>query len=491
MGQPPARGAVGDPVQPTSVASVELEELRERISWLILLRWMAILGVVVTVWVAQHFLGIQLRAYPLYAVTAFLAAYNLVFWAAGRWLTPATHGMVVNAFANIQIALDLVALTALIHLAGGIENPFACYYVFHIVISSMLLSRTATYFQASLALALLTSLALLELQGLLPHYELTGFGTGELYRSRIYVLGALFAIGTMLYISAFMATSITSRLRRREVEIVQLSGALRERADDLAKAYDALRQLEGARTEYLHRVAHHIRSPLATVERMLAVIAEGRTGDVSERSSEMLGRARGRIREVLDLARDLLALTRAREVLRLGDRRTVDLAALVREVASEARQQSPPDAASVVVSGPSSGVEVVGDPEALAELIENLVSNAIKYSPEGGQVRVSLSQTSDQVQLSVADQGIGIPPEEQDKVFDEFYRATNARESGKEGTGLGLSIVRAIVEAHSGTISVESQPGKGAVFQVVLPRASGPLTPPSGITDPETAPPPA
>ncbi|MFB3879757.1 MAG: sensor histidine kinase [Armatimonadota bacterium] len=474
-------------MQRTSLAGVELEELRERISWLILLRWIAIAGVIVTVLVAQRLLGIELRARSLYTVTAFLAAYNLVFWAAGRWLTPATPAVVVSSFANTQIALDLIALTAMLHLAGGIENPFVCYFVFHIVISSILLSRVATYLQATLAIALLTGLALLEWHGLLPHYELTGFGAGGIYRSRIYVLGALFAIGTMLYISAFMATSITSRLRRREAEIVRLSDALRGRADDLSKAYDALRQLEGARTEYLHRVAHHIRSPLATVERMLAVIAEGRTGEISERSSEMLGRARGRIREVLDLARDLLALTRAREVLRLGDRKTVDLARLVREVVSEARQRAGLGAASVAISGPDHGVEVVGDPEALAELADNLVSNAIKYSPEGGLVRVSLGIEGERVRLSVADQGIGIPPEEQSKVFEEFYRATNARESGKEGTGLGLSIVRAIAEAHNGTISVESQPGRGATFQLVLPRALQPAGPPA---DPPGADPP-
>jgi signal transduction histidine kinase len=458
-------------VQPASLTNVALEELRERISWLILLRWAAILGVLVTIWVAQRFLRVDLRIAPLHTVIAMLAAYNLACWGVGRWLPPAASGPVVSSFANTQIALDLVALTALVHFAGGIENPFVCYYVFHIVIASILLSRTATYLQAGLALALLAAMAGLEWAGAIPHYALKGFVTDGLYRSPVYVLGVLFAIGTMLHISAFMATSLTSRLRQREAEVVRLSDELRGRADDLTRAYDALRQLEGARTEYLHRVAHHIRSPLATLERMLAVIAEGRTGPVSERSSEILDRARGRIHGLLDLARDLLVLSRAREVLRLGDRKPVDLAALVREVESELRQQAQSAALSVVVSGPSSGIEVVGDPASLAELVENLVSNAIKYSPEGGVVGISLAATADRVELSVSDRGIGIPPAEKDRLFDEFYRATNARESGKEGTGLGLSIVKAIVEAHDGVVSVGDGPGGGSVFRVVLPRA--------------------
>ena len=465
------RPGSGDAVQSPVGTRVEQEELRERISWLILLRWTAVLGVVVTVWGARRFLGIPLAAAPLYAVTAVLAGYNLAFWGINRRLSRATSGAAVASLANAQIALDLSALTALLHFSGGIENPFICYYVFHIVIASILLSRTATYLQASLAVALLATMAALEATGTVPHYHLRGFHEESLYRSPIYVSGVLFAAGTMLYMSAFMATSITSRLRRREAEIVRLSETLEARADDLTSAYEVLRQLEGARSDYLNRVAHHIRSPLATIERMLAVVAEGRTGLVSERSSEMLNRARARLQEVLELARDLLVLSRTRELRRLADRRLVDLAALVGKVEGDVRQQAASAGVSLAVSGPSSGVEIMGDPESLMELLENLVSNAIKYSPEGGAVQISLARAGDRAEISVSDQGIGIPPDEKDRVFDEFYRATNARASGKDGTGLGLSIVKAIVDAHGGEVSVGGELGAGSVFRVMFPRA--------------------
>ncbi len=450
--------------------NVAQEELRDRISWLILLRWTAILGVVVTIWGAGRFLELRLAAGPLYTVTAILAAYNLAFWAIGRRLSGVMGGPAVTAFANGQIALDLVTLTALLHFAGGIENPFISYYVFHIIIASILLSRSAAYLQASLAVVLLTAMAALEATGAAPHYHLRGFLDGNLYRSPVYVAGVLFAADTMLYISVFMATSITSRLRRREVEIVRLSEELSARADDLTKAYEALRRLEGARSDYLNRVAHHLRSPLATIERMLAVVAEGRTGLVPERSSDMLNRARVRLQEVLDLARDLLVLSRTREVRRLADRRAVDLAALVRKVEGDFRQQAASAGVSLVVSGEGSGVEIMGDPESLIELLENLVSNAIKYSPEGGVVGISLAGPGERAEISVSDQGIGIPVDERSRVFDEFYRASNARESGKDGTGLGLSIVKAIVEAHGGEVSVGGEPGKGSVFTVAFPR---------------------
>ncbi len=454
-------------------SNVDLEELRDRISWLIRLRWVAILGVLVTAWVARRMLGVELQGFPVSLIAGILAAYNLVFWAVGRWVPRATSGPAVSYFANLQIVLDLAALTALLHFAGGIENPFICYYVFHIVIASILLSRIATYLQVTVAMALLVTMATLEAVGAIPHYHLRGFLDERLYRSPVYVFGILFAVGTMLSFTAFMATSITSRLRRREAEITRLSDALREHAEDLSRAYEALRQLEGARSDYLHRVAHHIRSPLATLERMLAVVSEGRTGRLPDRSRDMLDRARTRVREVLELARDLLVLSRTREALPLAERKVVDVAALVREVASEFQHQASSASVSLAASCPDPVVEVVGDPDSLTELLENLVSNAIKYTPAGGDVRISLERRGDTAELSVSDRGIGIPAGEEEHIFDEFYRATNARESGKEGTGLGLSIVKAIVETHGGEMSIESEVGKGTSFRVLLPCSRG------------------
>ncbi len=459
--------------------NVDLDELRDRISWLARLRWLAILGVLVAIWVAPRMFGVELHRFPLYVVVAALVGYNLAFWAVGRWVPRATSGPSVSYFANLQIALDLVALTALLHFSGGIENPLVCYYVFHIVIASILLSRTAAYLQVTLAIGLLVAMALLEAGGVLPHYHLAGFLDEHVFRNPVYMFGTLFAIGTMLCFAAFMATTITSRLRRREAEIVRLSDALREHTEDLTQAYEALRQLEGARSDYLHRVAHHIRSPLATLERMLAVVSEGRTGRLPERAEEMLDRARVRVREVLDLARDLLILSRTREALPMVDRSTVDFASIARDVESDFRPQAGSASVSLAVSLPEGPVEIVGDEDALRELLENLVSNALKYTLAGGEVRVSVEARGDTLALCVSDTGIGIPTAEQDQIFEEFYRATNARESGKDGTGLGLSIVKAIAEIHGGEVSFESQEDTGTSFRVLLHRRGlrAPATP--------------
>lgn len=453
-----------------SNSSVDLEELRDRIWWLIRLRWLAIAGVVIVVFGARRFFGVRLEVVQLYTTAGALAAYNVAFHLIARWAPSSTRGPGVSYFANLQIALDLVALTLLLHFSGGVENPFICYAVFHIVIASILLSQAATYLQATWAVALLAAMAGLEATGRVPHHHLDGVIPAEFCSGGVYMLGEVFAIGTMLYFTAFMATSITSRLRRREAEVIRLSDALREHADDLRQAYDALRQLETARSDYLHRVAHHIRSPLATLERMMAVVSEGRTGEISDRAREMLERARARVHEVLALARDLLVLSRTREALPLADRTMVDLVSLVQKVLGDFRDQAAAASVALISDCPTEPVEVLGDPESLAELIENLVSNAVKYSPDGGEVRVSIERRGRQVELSVTDQGIGIPAGEEEHIFEEFYRAPNARESGQEGTGLGLSIVKAVVQSYGGSIRLEGEAGKGTRFRVTLPQ---------------------
>ncbi len=458
--------------QPSSDTYGHAEELADRISWIIRLRWIAAAGVAGTVWSVPRLFDVHLAQQPLYLVAGALALYNAVLWAVTRWLPGATRGAALFWFANLQIGMDLIFLTVLLHFAGGIENPFVCYFVFHIVIASILLSRRATYVQAAIAVALLLAMGVLESTGRLPHYHLTGLHQQELFRTPTYVFAKLFVVGTMLSITAFMATSITARLRAREAEVFRLSAELGEHAADLEQAYDALQGLEKERSEYMHRVAHDLRSPLATVERMLAVIAEGRTGEISDKARTMLGRARLRVHHLLDLGRDLLALSRAREAHRTTPSQIVRLDTILAAIEEEVRQRAEAASVSLVTRLAPGLARVSGDPESLGELLENLIANGIKYTPEGGRVSVDLQQWSSHVEIRVSDTGIGIPPGERESIFDEFFRASNARESGEQGTGLGLSIVKAIAVAHGGTVDVQSEVGSGTTFRVLLPAAS-------------------
>jgi two-component system phosphate regulon sensor histidine kinase PhoR len=118
---------------------------------------------------------------------------------------------------------------------------------------------------------------------------------------------------------------------------------------------------------------------------------------------------------------------------------------------------------------PSVG-QIVGDEFSINEMLMNLIFNAVKYTPDNKNVQLEAKVQDDYVQIDISDTGIGIPAEELPNIFDEFFRASNAKKKEKEGTGLGLSIVKQIVERHDGKISVQSQEGQGTTFTVTLPR---------------------
>jgi two-component system, OmpR family, phosphate regulon sensor histidine kinase PhoR len=116
---------------------------------------------------------------------------------------------------------------------------------------------------------------------------------------------------------------------------------------------------------------------------------------------------------------------------------------------------------------------IVGDASRLGQVLDNLISNALKFTPSGGRVDVSVAAAADGVVLEVRDTGAGIPAAEQERLFERFYRTAGAQAGAVPGTGLGLSIVRAIVEAHHGRVALESAEGKGSAFRVWLPEGDG------------------
>jgi signal transduction histidine kinase len=165
------------------------------------------------------------------------------------------------------------------------------------------------------------------------------------------------------------------------------------------------------------------------------------------------------------LVSDLLLLARADEGIKI-QKRMVELDTLLLDVYRQARVMGN----GVKVSlGSEDQAQVMGDPDRLKQVLFNLVDNAIKYTPSGGEVRLSLERDPQWVRIAVADTGMGIPAQDLSKIFDRFYRVDKARSREKGGSGLGLAIAQWIAQAHGGRIEVESVVGKGSTFTLWLP----------------------
>jgi len=238
-----------------------------------------------------------------------------------------------------------------------------------------------------------------------------------------------------------------------------------------AQAVTALRHAELHQTAltFMRKVAHELRAPLAAVSTNLKVLLENGTHASDENRMKMLQRADRRVVLLLETVNDLLSLSRARLQKPAEDATEVRLEGVLRSVTSLMRPQAEESGVALGVEAEADAPAIVGNPHEIEELVSNLVSNAIKYTPHGGRVTASVEPQGEAVVVRVADTGIGIPQDELPRLFDEFHRCSNARRSDIEGTGLGMVIVKTIADRHRAAVHVASDEGKGTVVEVSFP----------------------
>ena len=435
-------------------ANPRSEDLLPQVRWLIRLRWIAVAGMVLGALVASLVEDFGVDPYPVIVLAAVLASLNaLASWLAQR----AGEGgeRRTRGFIRGQILLDMVALAFLTTLTGGAYSPFTAYYVFHVIIASILLSAGESYRATGAASALV----------LIVHAA-----GGPEVRDDHHAWLILIATMTTLWISAYMATHIVARLREREAETRRLAAELGRRAEELHQANVEIEETRHLETRYMRRVAHELRSPLAATISSLEVVTAGLVGDVPEKQRSIVGRAEARARQLLKMVDDLLLLTSARAPRRpeIGGE-PVSVRAEIERVVELLLTRAEMKGIMLIPHLDDAMPVVHADQEGLCQVFTNLVANAIKYTPEGGRVHVIAHARDGVITVKVKDSGIGIAPEDLDRIFDEFYRAPNARSFEEVGTGLGLAIAKGIAESLGGRISVESILGQGATFTLVIP----------------------
>ncbi|MCJ7548311.1 MAG: ATP-binding protein [Anaerolineae bacterium] len=595
--------------------------------WLVRLRWFAGLGVLVATWISEHILGLGLASIPIYVIGVCILAYNAVFWwwlNGGAWRDQREHTD-TRLLARLQITADWVAMTLLIHFSGGIESPVLLYFLFHITLAAILLPVQDTYMFAALATLLVSGLAWVEYSGLVPHIPIVKLQPVTVYHNPAYIGGRLAFFTSTVFVSAYLATRATNRLRVQKNEMVLLSRDLQETYDRMhtlyesaqavsstldfqevldrltrsvtevmsakacsirlldntgrrlflastyglseqylqkgtllvdqnplvrevldgktiavaditqddrlqylteavaegiratltvpllgregplgmirvyedivytftesdiaflsatashgsiaienAIAYRSVQSLEEAKRKFILTVTHELRSPVAVVKSLLRTLIDGYAGQMAELQQDMISRALRRtellqslIDDLLDLAagRSGLGLTKDAEPIDLGD----VLSKVIERYTIPAVEKQIELDLQLERDGP---LKVLSTADELDRVFNNLVSNAVKYTPEDGTVTVRVLQTADEAQVEVSDTGIGIPDEALAHLFEEFYRAPNAKETVRHGTGLGLVVVKEIVTRYGGRLQVNSVLDKGTTFIVTLP----------------------
>jgi len=440
------------------VKHISEEGFVERIFWLIKLRWLAVLSIVITVFFSSRVLKFSLPVFPLYAIAGIIAIYNLafLFFLTGNKnkATPDLYHL-VNKITNLQITLDLFFLAILIHYSGGVENPFIFYFIFHMIIASILLSRRAAFLQAAFATVLFFLIAGSEYSRILPHYCLIGFVLHDQHRNPIYILGLYFVFTSTLFIAVYMATSITKRLRAHEKELSRANALLEEK--------------DRIKSEYVLRVTHDIKEHLSAIEGCIEPVTAEITGKLNDQQRDLLLRADQRAGKLMFFVKALLEITR----IKLSSHIEMSYFSLPKTIGNamhfvDARAKDKGILISCEIEPEVDKIK--GAQIYIEETIANILANSVKYTPRNGKINVLVKDKAVNVFIQIADTGIGIPENEISKVFQEFFRASNAKEVERTGTGLGLSIAKQVVERHNGRIWIESILGKGTVVNIELPK---------------------
>lgn len=247
-----------------------------------------------------------------------------------------------------------------------------------------------------------------------------------------------------------MATFIVNQLREREEELVVLN-------EQLAKQ-------DRVKSQYVATISHDLVASLSTQRNYLEALLDGLAGPFPEKARKVLVKVTQRTSNLLSFVSDLLDLSRIRSNKDFT-KENFSLVEAVDKVVDHLKPEIEDKNLSIDLQFPQNDAQVYANYNSIEEVLINLIKNAIRYTPSSGSIGIKITELKPECfHVTVWDTGIGIPEEDLDKIFNEFYRSKNAAQMVKDGTGLGLPIVKEIIEAHNGDIWVESQLGKGSKF---------------------------
>jgi signal transduction histidine kinase/FixJ family two-component response regulator len=231
-----------------------------------------------------------------------------------------------------------------------------------------------------------------------------------------------------------------------------------------------MKVLDRLKTEFVAKVSHELRSPLATIHEQLALVISNLMEDGTRQDEHILTRAKEKTQGMISLISDLLDLSRIEEGLICHEPKPVRLEELLNNIVEFLSTRAAGKNQTLTLNLPTGSLpELNADPLALESIFGNLITNAINYTPKGGSIRVAVDTAGINLRVKVIDTGLGIAEKHIDKIFDRFYRVKDDQTRYITGTGLGLPIVKGLVDSLGGIIEVESTPGEGSTFTVLLP----------------------
>jgi signal transduction histidine kinase len=421
--------------------------IRSRNTWFIKLRYIAFFSLILFLLSAQFVLNLKFKSGQfliLVLISFSILVYNLILYSITKSTILQNDPNKFNpmSLSLIQIGLDILALFLLSYYTGGIESPLYMFFIFHMIIGSMILPGYIIYMVSGVIVFCFFAFSFLEYFAVIPHYAIEGFTKIAYYNDLNYILIFATAFGIMIFVSVFFTNTIASSLYRSEQE--------------LKVTLDKLDEAEKVKQKYTMGIVHEIKSPIVAVQSYLDIILGKYVGPVSSQVEDKIKKARHRTEESINIINDVLNISRIKLLDKIP-KEEFDLKKLILDNIEKRKAQAENKNIDVKFYDKHPENENYNGDKSLIDLaFSNLLGNAIKYTNDGGKVEIIINKNEGKTNIEVCDNGVGIPGKDQNKIFRDFYRASNVKDSAYDGTGLGLSVVKQIVEQHGGTVSFQS-----------------------------------
>lgn len=369
----------------------------------------------------------------------------------------------------IGIFLDMVVITLIVHATGGVESIFLPLYVLQLVGTNVHFSTLAGPFNLVFGGSLFVGLAMVEYHGWLPHTDVGILGE-HLYRNNMFVMGEVMAMVTLMGMSTYRSGYVVRSLQRVESELLKTNNELVRMNKIYSKINRRLKEIDQMKTEFISVASHQMRTPLSATKWVLRMILDGDLGPLNTQQKELLAKGYQTNERMILLINDLLNVSRIEEGRFQYRFVHMSLEEVVESVIQEMAETIKKKEIKFEYQKPKVGLQRVNiDPQKIRLVVQNLIDNAIKYTPSGGKVSVFMRDEAAQIVLGVTDNGVGIPRDQYGRIFSKFFRADNVIRMQTDGSGLGLFIVKSIIEEHHGSVWFDSTEGKGTTFFFALP----------------------
>jgi signal transduction histidine kinase len=415
------------------------------------MRWLAVSGYFLATLISRYLLHIDVPYEKIWTALCVLTLINLIYYAVMKWIKEFTFtGELI--FLQTHIFIDLLFLTLILHYSGGIENPVFLFYVFHVVISSIIFPGMIPVIVATFVVILLSTLVYLEYSGIITHYCIIDI---SVHKNKLLIYLTMFVFTITVYVTTYICTTFMRIYRdiKRQIDSQNLM----------------LTEMDKHKTQFFLFSSHELKSPIIAIKSSIDGVIQSFADQIDARGLNVLQRASLRAQQMLNIIKELIDLSQNRIELVAAKQANIDVLGVLKDVIEQEHVHAESKYQKVIVNLPAGPVYLRGDEDDFRKLFSNLFNNAIRYTNEKGKIEINARSDKHNLWIIFIDNGIGIPEKDITNIFVEFYRSENAKRLIELGTGLGLSLVKQIIKNYHGEIAVKSEIEKGTTFSIHLP----------------------